>query len=103
MKPVLHALAGGIALLAVALFFSATVIAELVLSPVAVAMVKSAIVGGLFVLIPAVVIAGGSGFSLSRGRSEALASSKKHRWCYSCWSWSRATPSLASISRACAG
>ncbi|AHD08614.1 FAD-dependent oxidoreductase [Phaeobacter gallaeciensis] len=79
MKTRIHAIAGTIGFLTILLFWTSTVLSELFASHATVATVKSAILMGMFVLIPAMAIVGGSGFSLAAGRNEALVSAKKKR------------------------
>ena len=79
MKPVVHAVAGGAAMLTIASFWVATVISELFLDHAAVAAAKHAIVCGLFLLVPILVATGGSGFILARTRSGRLVTRKQMR------------------------
>lgn len=79
MKKTVHVVAGGIALLCVLSFWTSTAISELFLSAEAVAMVKQGILTGMWVLIPAMVITGGSGFSLAGKRSGRFVQGKKKR------------------------
>ncbi len=79
MKPVIHGIAGAVAMLSIVSFWTSTAISELFLAPEAVIAVKQAILQGMWVLIPAMVITGGSGFSLAGGRSGRLVDAKKKR------------------------
>lgn len=79
MKRVVHALAGALAMLTILSFLVATAVAEVFLSEAAVAAVKHAILDGLWVLIPALAITGGSGFALAGGRPGRLVAGKKRR------------------------
>lgn len=79
MKPVIHASAGGLAMLCILSFWMSTAIAELFLVPTAVVVVKQAILYGMWLLIPAMAITGGSGFSLAGARSGRLVDAKKKR------------------------
>lgn len=79
MKTRMHAVAGAIALFTILSFWSATLIAELFLSPDAVTAVKRAIVYGLLILIPALAMAGATGLSLAKSRSGTLITKKKKR------------------------
>ena len=79
MKTRIHAIAGAIGFLTILAFWSSTVISELFASHETVAVVKDAILKGMFVLIPAMAIVGASGFSLAAGRTGALVSAKKKR------------------------
>ncbi len=75
-----HLVAGVLATACIATFFLATVLVEAVASPVAVARLKSLIVmPGLWILVPAIAIAGGSGFFLGRSRCGRLVDAKKKR------------------------
>jgi hypothetical protein len=75
-----HFIAGLLATLTIAGFFLSTVIVELFGSHESVATVKAVIVmPGLFILVPAIAAAGGSGFYLSRSRQGRLVEAKKKR------------------------
>jgi hypothetical protein len=75
----LHALAGGLGLALIAIFWTATVASELCGSPAAIAVVKTAILWGLVLLIPAMAAVGASGFRLARGRGGAIVRRKRRR------------------------
>ena len=79
MKTRIHAIAGAIGLLMILLFWSSTVLSKLFGSYDTIAAVKGWILYGMFILIPAMAIVGGSGMSLGAGRSEKLVSAKKRR------------------------
>ncbi len=79
MKPVIHASVGGLAMLCILSFWMSTAIAELLLAPTAVVAVKQAILQGMWLLIPAMAIAAGSGFSLAGARTGHLVDAKKKR------------------------
>ncbi|MGH1538464.1 MAG: hypothetical protein ACRBDX_10550 [Gammaproteobacteria bacterium] len=80
MKRTVHLIAAILATLCIATFFTTTIIVELFGSPESIATVKSLIVTpGLFILIPAIAITGGSGFSLFKGKKGGLAENKKKR------------------------
>lgn len=79
MKTKLHALAGGIALVTIALFWTATVWSEVLGGPSDIVWVKSAILSGMVLLIPAMMVVGGSGFALAAGRVGKLVERKKVR------------------------
>lgn len=75
-----HLAAALLATLTIALFFVTTVVVEATGGHPAVARVKSLIVvPGLFVLVPAIAVTGGTGFVLSRGWQGALVARKKRR------------------------
>ena len=80
MTLILHRLAAPLAILCIATFFSATIFVELVGTTESIATVKSLILWpGLFILVPAIAIAGGSGFALAKSRSGKLVHQKKKR------------------------
>ena len=79
MKTRIHAIAGAIGLLMILLFWSSTVLSKLFGSYDTIAAVKGWILYGMFILLPAMAIVGGSGMSLGAGRSEKLVSAKKRR------------------------
>jgi ferredoxin-NADP reductase len=79
MKTRIHAIAGTIGFLTILIFWSSTVFSELFGSYETIAVVKGAILMGMFILIPAMAIVGGSGFSLAGGRTDDLVNLKKKR------------------------
>lgn len=79
MRARIHALAGAVALLTIAAFWCSTLVAELFLYGTAVAQVKTGILYGMFLLVPALMVTAGSGFSLAGERGGALVSAKKRR------------------------
>ncbi len=80
MKQIIHRTAAIVATLCIAVFFSSTLMVELLGSQDLIATVKSLIVfPGLFVLVPALAITGGTGFSLAGQRKGGLINSKKKR------------------------
>jgi len=75
-----HLVAGLLAPLCIATFFLSTVLTELFGSHAAVAQLKSLIVApGLWILIPALAAAGGSGMFLARSRTGRLVDAKRRR------------------------
>jgi hypothetical protein len=75
-----HGFVAIVATLCIASFFCATLFTEAFGSQAAVARLKSLIVmPGLFILVPAIAITGGSGFFLSRSRRGRLVDTKKKR------------------------
>ncbi|MCK6415793.1 MAG: hypothetical protein L6Q63_09645 [Giesbergeria sp.] len=75
-----HLIAGILAPLCIATFFVSTIAVELFGSHEAVAQLKSLIVTpGLWILVPAVMAAGGSGMFLGKSRSGRLVAAKKKR------------------------
>jgi hypothetical protein len=79
MKTFVHAGAGTIAMILIAGFLTATLISELLLDATAILAVKKAILAGLCLLIPALAITGGSGFSFARGRHSPAIDRKRWR------------------------
>ena len=75
-----HLIAGILAPLCLVTFFLSTVLTELFGSHAAVAQLKALIVTpGLWIMIPAMVAAGGSGMFLARSRKGRLVDAKKKR------------------------
>ncbi|WP_306113791.1 MULTISPECIES: hypothetical protein [unclassified Roseovarius] len=79
MKKRIHAIAGGIGFLMIFLFWTSTAITELFASHETIAAVKALILKGMFILIPAMAIVGGSGMAMGRRRKDALTRAKKKR------------------------
>jgi hypothetical protein len=79
MKRMCHAIAGTLALLLVASFLGSTLYAELLMDQNLIAEIKRLILYGICLLIPAMAVAGGSGFSLASGRVGGIADAKKVR------------------------
>ncbi|MCZ4281342.1 hypothetical protein O4H49_11170 [Kiloniella laminariae] len=79
MKRNIHAFAGAVAFLTILGFWGMTVVSELFGSDQTIATVKGGILQGMFVLIPAMVIVGGSGMSMGRKRRDAPAVAKEKR------------------------
>ncbi|MGJ8662879.1 MAG: (4Fe-4S)-binding protein, partial [Marinicella sp.] len=79
MKTKIHAIAGGIAFLTILCFWTSTLYTELFSSHDTVAAVKNWILKGMFILIPAMMIAGGSGMSMAGNRTDAPLLRKKKR------------------------
>lgn len=76
----IHFFSGLLATLTIAIFFSVTLFTELLGSHSTVSTVKGLILmPGLFVLIPAIVVTGASGFFLSKSREGRLVAAKKKR------------------------
>lgn len=75
----LHTLAASVAILTILTFQCATLVAELSLGEPAIATVKHGILYGIFLLIPAIIATGASGFALARGRSHEIVAAKKKR------------------------
>ena len=79
MKAIVHAAAGTLAMVLVTAFLTSTVYAELSLDEVLITETKRLILYGICLLIPAMAITGGSGFSLARGRVGGIVDTKKKR------------------------
>ena len=76
----IHPVAAVIATLCIATFFASTILVELFGSHESIAMVKNLIVmPGLFILVPAIAITGGTGFALSKNRKGRLVGNKQKR------------------------
>ena len=75
----IHILASSIGMLVILSFWSSTLLVELLGSIEQVVLVKRAIPWGLFVLVPAMAIAGISGSKLARGRQVGLFAVKLRR------------------------
>lgn len=79
MTKIFHPLAGAVAILTIATFWLSTALSELFASEATVAAVKTAIPWGLLLLIPALMVTGGSGFALAQGRRAGVVSAKIKR------------------------
>lgn len=79
MKSKLHAIFGSAALLCITTFWLSTVVSELFMDRASVAAVKSAVLSGMWLLIPSMAATGSSGFSLAKGRGGRLISVKSQR------------------------
>jgi len=75
-----HLIVGLLAPLCIATFFLSTIFTELIGSQAAVAQLKSLIVTpGLWIMVPLMAAAGGSGMSIARSRKGRLVDAKKKR------------------------
>ncbi|MEW2915465.1 hypothetical protein AB1A64_00180 [Ruegeria sp. ANG10] len=79
MLRIIHPIAGVLGFLTILVFWTSTLCSELFATHATVAAVKSMIVSGLFILVPAMVIVGASGMSLGRRRKDVQALAKKKR------------------------
>ncbi|QTD45098.1 hypothetical protein [Ottowia testudinis] len=79
MKSKLHGIAGAVALLCITTFWLATAVSELFMDLPSTVFVKNAVLTGMWLLIPAMVATGASGFSLAKGRGGGLVSVKGQR------------------------
>jgi len=75
----IHPIAGGLALLTMLVFWTSTVVVELVGSHDDIVTVKRSIVWGLLVLVPALAATGGTGFALGGRSADPRILAKKHR------------------------
>ena len=79
MKSKIHAIAGMIGFFCILTFWTSTAYSELFTSHDIVAEVKAWILRGMFLLIPAMAIAGGSGMAIGGKWKSPLAIAKKKR------------------------
>ena len=79
MTKVIHPVAGVVAIVTIASFWLATALAELLGSHAVVTLVKTTIPWGFLLLIPALMLAGGSGFALANDRRAGLIGAKIRR------------------------
>lgn len=79
MKTKIHAIAGLIGFVTILTFWISTVYSELFASHETISFVKTMILKGMFVLIPAMIVVGASGMNLGRKRKDAQARAKKKR------------------------
>jgi hypothetical protein len=75
----IHPVAGATAVPSIATFWLSTALTELLGSHEAIVAVKTAIPWGFLLLIPALMVAGGSGLALSKGRRVGLVAAKLKR------------------------
>jgi hypothetical protein len=75
----LHPFAGAIGFLTILVFWTSTVASELSGSTAAVIAVKTAIPWGFLILIPALALAGATGFLLGKGRKDERVARKRRR------------------------
>ena len=79
MKKSIHPIAGIVALVTVVIFWLSTIFVGLFASRASSVALKIALPWGFLLLIPALLIAGGSGFALSRGYRKRIIESKIKR------------------------
>lgn len=79
MKKRLHAIAGIIGFLTILTFWTSTVYSEALGTEDTIRTVKTMILYGMVVLIPAMAIVGGSGMSLGKRRTDPQTQAKKKR------------------------
>lgn len=75
----IHPIAGALAFLTIATFWTSTVLSELFGSQALITTVKNAIPWGFLILIPAIAAAGGSGIGLAKGGRAGLVGTKLKR------------------------
>ena len=78
-KTRIHAVAGGTGFLMILMFWTSTAVSELFASFETIVWVKVMILNGMVILIPAMIIVGGSGMAMGRRRKDALTKAKKKR------------------------
>jgi hypothetical protein len=81
-KPVrapIHAAAGVLAMLTIAVFWLSTVTSELFAPRALIVAVKSAIPWGFLLLIPALILTGATGFAAAKGRGGRVIEAKQKR------------------------
>lgn len=79
MKTKIHAFAGALALITLITFWSSTLLVEFFGTYEQIAQVKTGILYGLLLLIPAMMVTGGSGFNLAGKRKGKILDKKKKR------------------------
>ncbi len=79
MIRILHRIAGVTGMLTIAAFWGSTVAAEALGGPAVILAVKTAILWGLFVLVPAMAITGATGFRMAGGTMDPHIISKRRR------------------------
>lgn len=79
MKKVVHPIAGVVAMLTILTFWVSTIVSELVGSAASIVAVKSAVVWGLLLLVPALAATGGTGVALARGARGGIIGAKLKR------------------------
>ena len=79
MTKVVHPIAGIIGFLTILTFWTSTVLSELFGTHEIIAAIKSMILYGLLILIPAMAIVGATGISMGRRRRDKPAIAKKRR------------------------
>jgi hypothetical protein len=79
MTKIIHPIAGAVAFLTIATFWLSTMISELSGSEALIVSVKTTIPWGFLLLVPALMVTGGSGFALSRGSRAGVIGAKLKR------------------------
>jgi hypothetical protein len=79
MKRIIHAVAGSVAMMSIAAFWTATVATELAGDAALIASVKQGVLVGMAVLVPALMATGGSGFALAKSWRGRVVEAKKKR------------------------
>lgn len=78
MTSKIHAIAGLVSFTCIAAFWSSTLIAELLLSPEAIAAVKAGIVSAFVLFIPCMILTGATGFAMGgQGRHPQLVAKRQ--------------------------
>lgn len=79
MIKIVHPVAGSLALFMIVMFWVSTVLSELFASPAVVTTIKTLIPWGFLILVPALAIAGASGFRLGKTRRGKVVHRKRKR------------------------
>lgn len=79
MKTFMHAVASTLALITLVTFWTSSILVEIFGSTQNIASIKTGILYGLVILIPALMVTGGSGFFLAVGRKARILEDKKKR------------------------
>ncbi|WP_372573800.1 hypothetical protein [Ruegeria jejuensis] len=79
MLRAIHPIAGTVGFLTILIFWTSTIYSEVFGTYETVAMVKSMIVRGLLILVPAMALVGATGMSIGKRRKDAPALAKKKR------------------------
>lgn len=79
MKLIIHATAGSIALLTISTFWTSTILSELFGTHAQIASVKTFVLYGMLLLIPAMIATGASGASLGKGWKLPVVARKSRR------------------------
>jgi hypothetical protein len=79
MTRTLHRIAGVVGMVTIAAFWTSTVAVEALGNPAAILAVKTAILWGLLVLVPAMAITGATGFRMARSKADRRIARKRRR------------------------
>lgn len=79
MLKIIHPIAGAMAILTITIFWLSTLLSELFASQEVIIAIKTTIPWGFFLLVPAIALAGGSGFKLANRRRGGVIGAKVKR------------------------